>query len=209
VCDANFWQAVSAIATTVAVLVALFGQAFRDKFFPPLLALRLLSAEGELTTLTLTQVENGALRQRQEPARYYHLLVSNARRWSPAKQVQVMLMRLEEPGPDGTLQPRWTGDVPLRWRHQEVFPIARTIGSEASVDICNVTGDRSLHLLPVITPNNLNVVWRGACVVVVTVQARGAEGDSPPLRLRISWDGQWDAGAQEMQRHLSIREEGL
>jgi hypothetical protein len=34
----------------------------------------------------------------------------------------------------------------------------------------------------------------------VAVQAGSLEGDSPPLRLEITWDGEWDAGETEMGR---------
>jgi hypothetical protein len=203
--DNNFWPAVAAIATVAAVLVALFGQAFRDKFFPPKLALNVLSPAGELTMLTLSWVDNGVQQQRQEQARYYHVQVSNARRWSPAQQVQVMLLGMEESAADGTLQPVWSGELPLQWRHQALFPTARTIGADACIDICSVVKGKSLHLHPLVAPNNLKVVWREATEFVVTIQARGSEGDSPPLRLRISWDGAWDEGSLEMQRHLSIK----
>jgi hypothetical protein len=209
-CNGNFWQAISAIATTFAVLVALFGQAFRAKFFPPKLSLRLLSAAGELTNVTLSWIEKNALMKRDIPGRYYHVCVSNSRRWSPSQQVQIMLLVVEEPAADGRLLPVWTGELPLGWRHKDVYPVMRTIGSEACVDICSVTKDdvtaqTLLHLHPLIAPNNLRVARSGASTFVLTIQARGSEGDSPPFRLQISWDGQWDAGSQEMQRHLSIR----
>jgi hypothetical protein len=41
----------------------------------------------------------------------------------------------------------------------------------------------------------------------VTVAATASEVESPPLRLKIDWDGQWDAGASEMARHLIIHSE--
>jgi len=190
----GFWEGISAIATTCAVLVALFGQAFRDKFFPPKLNLNLLDAAGELTTFTQSSTQ----------VRYYHVRVSNARRWSPAQQVQVMLLGVAEPAADGSLRPIWTGDVPLSWRHQNIFPIYRTIGSDGHVDLCSISSDKVLRLHPLIAPNNLPVVRQEASEFAVTIQAKAAEGDSEPLRLRIAWDGTWEAGALEMQRHLSI-----
>lgn len=36
----------------------------------------------------------------------------------------------------------------------------------------------------------------GACTFIITVQARGAEADSAPVRLKIAWDGSWHDGAQ-------------
>ena len=51
----------------------------------------------------------------------------------------------------------------------------------------------------------LEIVRREPCTFVVTVQSRGNEADSKPLRLQISWDGEWHDGAREMQRHLSVK----
>src|SRR5688572_16068307 len=109
-----FWwnwavDAAVAIATFGAVLVALFGQGFRAKFVPPRLALTLLNPDGEMTRCRLQwQAENGEITGRTEDCRYYHLRVSNARRWSPASQVQVQLLQMEEPAANGELQIAWT-----------------------------------------------------------------------------------------------------
>jgi hypothetical protein len=84
-----------ALGTIGAVLVALFGQAFRAKFFPPKLSLQLTDRNGEATRKSIGE---GPLTQ---PARYYHIQVSNARRWSPARDVRIVLLQVEEPGPDG------------------------------------------------------------------------------------------------------------
>jgi hypothetical protein len=46
-CGAKLVDWLVAAGTIGATLVALFGQAFRDKFFPPKLTLRLVSSVGE------------------------------------------------------------------------------------------------------------------------------------------------------------------
>jgi hypothetical protein len=208
--DAFWWNwtvaVASAAATFSAVLVALFGQAFRDKFFPPSLSIRLLSADGEHTSVRLSWPEDGVVRERTEEARYYHLRVSNARRWSPATQVQVVLLQVEEPGPDGKLAVTWTGAAPFNWRHQEVYPALRTIGADADSDLCNIVKDKWLALNLMIHPFNLNSQWKQPCSLVLSVRAQGSEAESPVIRLRIAWDGKWNDGAQEMRRHLIIEE---
>ena len=95
---------------------------FRGKFFPPLLTLTLADKDGELTRVRLVWMQDNEPRERWEAARYYHLRVSNSRRWSPAHQVQVSLLRLEEAAAGGELIAVWSGDIPLRWRHQETVP---------------------------------------------------------------------------------------
>jgi hypothetical protein len=164
----------------------------------------LLSSSGVETEVTLTWLENGQQHDRREGARYWHLRVSNARRWSPAHQTQVVLLSVEEPDADGANVVVWTGDVPFRWRHQEVFPTLRTIGPDASADLCSVVKGKWLQLQTLIAPNNLEVIRRGPTTFTVSVQARSNEGDSSVVRFRIAWDGKWQDGAQEMQRHLVI-----
>ncbi len=206
----QFWmtwsvQLLAAAATLSAVAVALFGQGFRAKFFPPKLSLRLESSEGEKTKIRLTWREDNVEKERSEDARYFHLRVSNERRWSTANQVQVVLLQVEEPGADGQYRVSWVGDVPLGWRHQAVFPTLRTIGPAAHVDLCSVVKDKWLQIHTLIAPYNLDVVRRGATRLALTVQARSDEADSAILRVEVSWDGKWHDGAQEMQRHLVLK----
>jgi hypothetical protein len=206
----QFWlkwgvQLAAAVATFAAVLVALFGQAFRAKFFPPQLAVSLVDSQGERTKVKLTWVENGVQKDRSEDARYYHLAVSNRRRWSPANQVQVVLLTVAEPGADGRFVTVWTGDIPLGWRHQQVLSGARTVGPTGHVDLCSVVRTKWLQLHPLVAPFNLEVIRRNSANLILRVQARSNEADSEILSVRVSWDGQWEDGATEMQRHLIVR----
>lgn len=204
---ANWWvQLAVAIGTIGAVVVALFGDAFRAKFFPPKLSIRLLSTSGEKTQVTLSWVENGQQLDRREEARYYHLHVTNARRWSPAHQTQIVLLAVEEPDASGRSEVVWSGDVPLRWRHQEVFPTLRTVGPDTCADLCSVVRGKWLQLQTLIAPHNLDVVRRSPTTMIVSIQARSNEADSNIARLKIAWDGKWHDGAQEMQKHLVVTE---
>ena len=112
------------------------------------------------------------------------------------------MVRVEEPGPDGDFRMTWAGEVPMRWRFQETSPIFRTIGSAADCDLCTIVRDKWLELLPLITPNNLNAKRREPAIVIVTFQVRANEADSELFRLKLSWDGGWHDGAQEMQGHF-------
>jgi hypothetical protein len=83
----NWWvQLAVALCTLLAVPVALFGQGFRAKFFPPRLSLTVADPDGEKTKVRITWTENNISKERLEDARYYRLSVSNARHWSPANQ---------------------------------------------------------------------------------------------------------------------------
>ena len=207
---AQFWlnwgvQLAVAVATLAAVIVALFGQAFRSKYFPPQLRLGIAAPTGEKTKVTLRWVEGDAEHQRLEDARYYRIQVTNARRWSPANQVHVALLQIEEPSADGQFAVSWAGDVPLVWMHQPILPVLRTIGPVAQADLCSVVKGKWFQLHPLVPPSNIEVTRRGQTRMLLSVQARSNEADSPVLRVALSWDGQWHDGALEMQTHLAVK----
>lgn len=180
--------------------IALFGDKLRARFFPPQLELTIRSMEGEKTTLT--NLDGQFL----DDTRYYYILVSNSRRWSPAENTQVFLTRLEEPGPRGDLQVRWFGDTQLRWRNQEIVPLLRTIGPDADCDFCRVEKKGILMPIPLVAANNLPTRWSGGCDFVVTLEARSNFADSKPLRVRAAWNGRWNDGVEEMKQNIQIKE---
>ncbi len=208
-------QAFIAIGTVGAVVVALFGQAFRSKFFPPKLSLNLVSEIVETTQVWLTPpgVPKNALNVgRGEYARFYHVKVANHRQWSVAKHVQIVLLRVDEQASDGTHMMSWVGDLPLNWRHKEAFPTSRSLGSEATADLCSVIKDKWLDIETAVKPNNLRwrhiakVVEKNPIDLILTLQARSDEADSGILQVRLCWDGIWAQDDREMQRHLSVKE---
>jgi hypothetical protein len=209
----QFWwnwavYAVTALATTLVAVLAIWGEKIRHWFFQPSLRLSLKNPQGELTTIQLgwRDPETGEIRSQSEQARLYHVRVSNPRhRWLPIKGVMVHLLQVQELGPDGIFQGKWIGDVPLRFRHFEVMPAQRTIGSEADADLCMIVRDR-FELLLLVQPNNLDSRRYGTMRMRVVLQARGIEADSNQLTLDIAWNGKWHDGAIEMGSNLTIKE---
>jgi hypothetical protein len=204
----QFWwnwcvQLAVAIATFLAVFAALFGDWIKAQLFRPSLKLRLINPRGEGTKMHLLAPSGET---RQELARIYHVEVLNEARWPPATQVQIFLVRVEEFGPDGNPTVTWAGELPMRWRLQEINPLLRTVGASAQCDLLSAVKGKWIELLPLITPNNLVARRRERSDLVVTLQARSTEGSSPFLRIRIAWDGDWEDGELEMARHLRVSE---
>lgn len=202
--DCQFWwnwwvNFAVALGTLLTVIVALFGDKLRARFFPPLLTFKRLGNEGEKTRLTDSKGNY------VDDVRYYYIQVSNGRRWSPAEQTQVFLTRVEELGPTGLWQGRWFGNIPIRWRDQEIVPLLRTIGPAADCDFCRVEKKGALWLMPVIVPNNLSAPWTEACKFIATLQIRSSLADSEILRVLVTWDGKWADSAEEMKHHFKIR----
>jgi hypothetical protein len=196
-----FVNVLVALGTIGSVIAALFGNILRAKFRPPRLQVKLLTPAGEKTTLTNSQT--GAY---IDDIRYYHLQISNEnRRWSTATNLDVRLIRIEEPGPDSQLQITWMGDIPIHCRHQSLYPLKQEIGSPIDYDLCSVRKAGILTLHPIIVPNNLNAERKGACQLVASFQVKSSRCDSDIVRVQLSWDGRWDDGDAEMQKHLKVK----
>jgi hypothetical protein len=191
-------------ANLLVVAVALFGERFWSWKFPPKFRMRLLEKLGEKTVAV--GLRDGV--PIRNDVRFFHLLVWNERRkWSPAHGVQVFLTSIEELGPNDKYQVAWVGNVPMRWRDQEVVPITETIGAPKHADFFMVGKQNlMLSLMPLITPNNLNVHRKGACRFVARFQARSNEADSEDFRIEVAWDGVWEDGNIEMGNHLRVEQ---
>lgn len=191
----NWWVQVAVAFGTIAVaVVAVCGDRLKHMWFPPKLKLTLANTEG-----TEARVGDG-----EKLARWYHVSVRNEARWSRANQVRVLLLQVEEPAPNGALQITWTGEAQLIWENEQLYPLARTIGAQARADLFAVFESAVLQLRLAVIPLNLKFQREGGCKLTLTLQARGDEGDSEPLRVRVSWDGKWDPGVQEMRKHLVL-----
>lgn len=187
-------NALVALGTIGTVIAALFGNILRAKFRPPLLRVKLLTSTGEKH------------KTNDDDIRYYHLQVSNEnRRWSPATNLDVRLIRLEKPGPDDELQVTWMADVPIRCRHQELYPLQQEIGSPIDYDLCSVRKSGFFELHPIILPYNLERQIKGPCHLVLSFQVKSTQSDSDIARFRIDWDGNWHDGDAEMQNHFKIK----
>jgi hypothetical protein len=199
------FQAAIALGTFLAVLVALFGEWAKSKWFKPDLHIRLSNPRGGLAKVTLNAPDGSS---RVANARYYHLVVSNRKRWPVATQVQVSTLRIEEPNPGGSSRILWGGEVPLKWKFQEIYPLQRTIGAEADCDFLSVVEGKGVTLLAMVMPVEFPFLYRRGPFsgVVFTLQARSAETDSNTIRVRVSWDDKWNTGEVEMANHLVVEQ---
>jgi hypothetical protein len=200
---------VGVIGTWLIFIAAIWGERIRSWLFKPELHIQLVNPVGELTKETIIWTENGERRERQRPARYYYLSVTNLRRWPVANNVQVSITRLETPDPSREPQIAWEGEVPFQWQHPQLYPLSRIVGAAARADFVVVANDtevgqKQLHLMLLIEPNNFQRSHYQETLFWVTVIARSNETDSRPHRVEIAWDGEWNPGDTEMSRHLKI-----
>jgi len=210
--EEQFWwnwavYALAAVGTVGAVVVALFGEWIRAHLWPPKLVVSLRDSTDESVPTKLATEEARVITQ----SRWCHVHVENTRRrFSPATDVQVFLLSVEEPDAAGTFQLRWAAEpVPLAWSHQKYKPATFRIGVPRQADLCSVVqhptdGTHFLLLAPLFQPFALPVRWETGCKLALTVQARGVEADSNKLRVEVAWNGEWSDDPRTMRRHLTV-----
>ncbi|MCP4568697.1 MAG: hypothetical protein GY841_14055 [FCB group bacterium] len=123
------WQLVvqisAAVGTIVIAIIAIWGDFIKSLWAAPRLSIKLRNTHGEFTKLSNTT-----------PARYYHLVASNARSWAIAKNAIVYLNQVEQPGPDGQWQHMLdTGPIPLLWQFGAQYTNLPEIGPDRICDL--------------------------------------------------------------------------
>src|SRR2546430_1853369 len=89
-------------------------------------------------------------------------------------------------------------------QNQEVSPLTRTIGPETDCDLCSLGKEKVFSLLPLIIPLSLAARREEKFRMVISLQVRSTQADSRIFRIGISWDGNWEDGDIEIQRHLKV-----
>jgi hypothetical protein len=138
-------------------------------------------------------------------ARYYFVNVENQRRYiASAHEVQAVLTRIQKSGAAG---PETIFDevMPLPWQRQELQPLlTRTLGTSSLAGVFYVQQDGTLGITPVGGPERTVAAHFprehiGPCTLWITLRALSIEADSPSIRLRINWSGQWHDGKAEIE----------
>jgi hypothetical protein len=203
----QFWtdwavKALGTLATLLAVVVALFGARLRNWLAPPNLAIALADEAGWPAVLHMLDHRTNVATL--TTGLWFHVRVSNSRRWSPVTGLHIMLISIEAPDAAERWQFVWKGQCPLTWRH-EPSQAPKSVGYDAECDLCYVLKEpRGLRLSPMNRGQVEDTFRPGAIRIALTVQARGIEADSPPLRLELSWNGQWSDDASQMRRNFVI-----
>ena len=158
-----------------------------------------------LTASTLGTVTEQRLAEHQAAdgapgRRCYHVRVDDLTRWNPVTGVHIFLLSVEAPDASDELD----ASSPLSWRN-EPNPQPKTIGYHAECDLCYVIKEpREVRLSPLIV-GQVPSIYAGPFKIAVTLQARGIEADLNPLRVEISWNGEWSDHREEMKHHLVVK----
>jgi len=187
----------TAIGTVAVAILAIWGDWFRARFAGPKLELALRDPRGELN------MRNDGKRET-----YYHIEVVNRRRWSPARQVRVMLTEVEKKIADGSFVRDPLIRLQLTWAYSAVSgEMLPTIVANQTCDLgCLTENADHFRLTTYVRPNNFPGLISAGQTMRATVIAVADNVQSSPLRLEISWDGKWSTDLNEMQRHLVVKE---
>ena len=191
-------QVLAALGTIAVAVLAIWGDKVRGALAGPKLTLALRDVRGNLTT-----------RANQKRTIYYHLKVTNHRRWSPAKFVRVLVTAIEKKRADGTFFPEpLVAPLQLTWAYPGFHELLPTIAVQDICDLGFLDEDSQRFMLPLyIVPNNFRGFVEPGQSMRITIRASAHNFESKkPLGLEISWDGQWSSDMDEMQRHLVIKE---
>ncbi len=196
---ANPWsiviQALGTVATILVAILAIWGEYVRSRFAGPRLSLTLHDPEGEAIA-----------RSSGEMTRYYHLKVSNRRRWAPARNVRVVLTSIIKPAADGTLPARrLSGPLQLTWQFPQIHPQYPTIGPDDICDLGCLVRGKGFELTPYVIPNNFEGHLDQPGRMLVEVQAVADNAESKSLTIEVAWDGKWSDDTAEMRRHLVVK----
>jgi len=196
------WEAASALATVAAVIVALFGSWINSWFYKIVLDFtpRLLLSTGGIES---ADPDNPKVRIfRPEKYWAYAITVRNPRRWFKLTNAQIFVIDVKERRIDGVYDSIWSGALPLLWQDRITNSGPRTIGPNATADLCSVFREKWLELGCSTSHREYEQLrWRRGSDVhlILTIQARGDEADSVPLRIQIDWDSGWDDEREKMQ----------
>ena len=112
----------SAVGTVSVAVLAIWGDKVRAAIAGPKLELKLQNERGNLT-----------VRANQTRTIYYHLKLTNKRKWSPAKHVRMLVTDIEKKRADGTYFPEpLVAPLQLAWAFPQFHELLPTIVTDFS-----------------------------------------------------------------------------
>lgn len=186
----------TAIGTVAVAIMAIWGNWVKARLAGPQITLALRDARRDVNP------RNDGTREI-----YYHVVVRNRRRWSPAEAVRVLVVGLAKRRPDGSyFAEPLVVPLQLTWAFPTFHELFPTIADSDTCDFGAVDEHSGrFRLSTYITPNNFRGYIAAGEAMRVTLVASAHNGNSEPLVLEVSWDGRWAAELDEMQRHLVIK----
>jgi hypothetical protein len=184
-----------AAGTLILAVIAIWGHVIRAKLYGPRLSMKLQDLRGNLS-----EFSDGVM------SRYYHIVVANPRRISPAHNVRVVIKAIFRPSADGTMHPApLSGPMQLTWQFQQYKPQFQTIGAESICDLGFLREREQFSLSTLYRSISFEPTLSAGHKMVVTLVALSDEVESKELMVEIAWDGEWDKDSDIMAKHLEVK----
>jgi hypothetical protein len=190
-------QSAIAIGTIAVAIVAIWGDYFRNKLFPPKAKIVFNNPDG-----TLTSYANGI------PVWFYHLKVINQTLFS-LKNCRVFLKGIQKKGPDGSYD-----KIPLSVPHQFIWspagfePVEILISKDHIFDFGSLRKGSDCWKPELYwRANNFNGDVKQGEVIRYILEV-DAEGMTAEIRqiFEVAWNGKWSDILEEMKLNLKINE---
>lgn len=165
------------IASSVLAVLAIFGDCVRNYFARPSLSVVIRDKNGE----------------RKDGIRYYHLTVTNSRSWIPAKNVVVLLEKIERRGSGGSWYVDYaTGPVQLEWQYSTFAGYGKApveIGRKRICDLGRVDNSQRFTLAIVQPgPHDFNSTLSRGEEMRVYLIAVADNAESKSLAIEMAWN---------------------
>jgi hypothetical protein len=188
-------SAAGVLTAIAVVVVAIWGEWFRQLLTKPKLILKFENPSFNVTT-------NGI------KGWYYILRVKNKRSSSPAKNVRILLTNIYKKGPGGSWREvTFSGPVHVTWRWPQITPFHTTVGPDEFSTFGHLLENSKGFVLTLIgPPNNLQPLIPPNDPTRLVYKAVSDTAESNPISIEMVWNGQWDADSAKMENNLTIHE---
>ena len=190
-------QATIAIGTIAVAIIAIWGDYFRKKLFPPKAKIALHNVDGMLTYY-----------QDSTPVWFYNLKVINQTHFS-LKNCRVFLKEIRKKGPDDSYD-----KIPLSVPHQFIWspggfePKEILINKEQIFDFGSIRKGSDCWKPELYwRANNFNGDVKQGEVIryILEVDAEGMTSEIKQI-YEVAWNGKWSEKLEEMKLNLKIHE---
>lgn len=192
------WEAWAAIATFLAVLVALFGDTLRHRFLKPKLTLRMQRGDSPPGVHT-----------DRKHAHYFHLVMRNESRLATARNVRVILTDVFAKS-DSEWELLGSPTIQTQWKHHATLPPAVTIAPNCKMYadafyIGEGVGESIINIHPVAMPHNLAEKILHQRKIALVFQPVCDELQAQKTRFEIEWSGEFFENRQDQLGRLTVR----
>ena len=198
----------------LAFAASLLQSEMRVVFYPPDIEIEMSEHRGVAVVAYIDpfELDDGTTGFKGVKVWYFHLLVKNHRRFSPARSARVICKQLSIVDKDGrTKYASYSPRIPMKWAHHDVLGNLRNIHTTDLCDLCSIRPPISPHIAPQLdlelafTNSAISTAIAGGESFKVVLEVEYEGGVIPKQwEVTIKWNGEWSADPEEMLKNVRI-----